>query len=262
MKQLKRLYQAVTCAAIIGGASGGALAKPPVTVILVHGAFADSSSWNAVIPTLQQQGVRVVSAANPLRSLDGDIASVRQLVRATPGSVVLVGHSYGGAVISGAATSQANVKALVYVAAFAPDKGETALELSGRFPGSSLGGALGQPVSTPEGSKDLYIDQAKFHGQFAADVGPAVASLMAATQRPIAEAALTQGAGEPAWKVLPSWHIYGTGDKNIPAAAMSFMAKRAHAKKIVEVPGASHVVMVSHADEVARIILEAAASVR
>lgn len=262
MKQLKRLCRAVTCAAIIGGASGGAMAQLPVTVILVHGAFADSSSWNAVIPTLQQQGLRVVSAANPLRSLDGDVASVRQLVRATPGKVVLVGHSYGGAVISGAATSQANVKALVYVAAFAPDRGETALELSASFPGSTLGGALAQPVSTPEGSKDLYIEQAKFHAQFAADLGPAVASLMAATQRPIAEAALTQSAGEPAWKMLPSWHIYGTGDKNIPAAAMLFMAKRAQAKKIVQVPGASHVVMVSHADKVARLIIEAAKSVR
>lgn len=164
--------------------------------------------------------------------------------------------------ISGAATGEANVKALVYVAAFAPDKGETALELSGRFPGGTLGDALARPVPTLEGSKDLYIEQSKFHAQFAADVGAAAASLMAATQRPIAEAALTQGAGEPAWKRVPSWHIYGTGDKNIPAAAMSFMAKRAHANKIVEVPGASHVVMISHADKVANIILEAAKSVR
>lgn len=259
MKVFTSLFRALSCAAIIGGAGGGAIAQSNVTVILVHGAFADSSSWNAVIPKLQSQGLRVISAANPLRTLEGDVASVRALVRATPGDVVLVGHSYGGAVISGAATGEANVKALVFVAAFTPDRGETALELSGKFPGGTLGSALAAPVPTPEGSKDLYIQPEKFHAQFAADVDAKAANLMAATQRPIAEAALTQGAGAPAWKTVPSWAIYGTGDKNIPAAAMSFMAKRAQAKKVVEVPNASHVLMVSHPDKVTSLIVEAAA---
>lgn len=262
MKVLTSLYRALSCAAIIGGSGGGAMAQTDLTVILVHGAFADSSSWNAVIPKLQSQGLRVVSAANPLRTLEGDVANVRALVRATPGNVVLVGHSYGGAVISGAATGEPNVKALVYVAAFTPDRGETALELSGKFPGGTLGSAMASPVPTPEGSKDLYIQQDKFHAQFAADIDAKDAKLMAATQRPIAEAALTQGAGEPAWKTVPSWAIYGTGDKNIPAAAMSFMAKRAQARKIVEVPNASHVVMVSHPDKVASLIAEAAVSIQ
>jgi len=254
--------RAVLATALFAGSLQASAAQDPTTVILVHGAFADSSSWNAVIPKLQQQGLRVVSAANPLRTLSGDADALRQLVRATPGKVVLVGHSYGGAVISGAATDEKNVKALVYVAAFVPEQGETALGLSGKFPGGTLGSALAAPVPTPEGSKDLYIQQDKFHAQFAADVSAQAAAAMAATQRPIAEAALTQEAGAPAWKNIPSWAIYGTGDKNIPAAAMSFMAKRASAKKIVEVSGASHVVMVSHPEKVANVIVEAARSVR
>lgn len=248
-------------------AAGSALAAPaaavePTTVVLVHGAFADSSSWAGVIPRLQAQGLRVVAAANPLRTLEGDAASVGQLVGSIPGNVVLVGHSYGGAVITSAAQGHANVKALVYVSAFAPDKGETALGLSGKFPGSTLGDALAQPVATPEGSKDLYIQPAKFHQQFAADVPAKAANLMAITQRPIAEAALTQAAGEPAWKTVPSWAIYGTADKNIPAEAMGFMAKRAGAKEVVEVKGASHVVMVSHPDLVSKLIVDAAKSIK
>lgn len=262
MKLIQRLAASLIAPLFIAGIASSTHAGEQPTVVLVHGAFADSNSWNAVIPKLQQRGLRVVSAANHLRTLEGDAASVRTVLRATPGNVVLVGHSYGGAVISGAATGEANVKALVYVAAFVPDQGETALALSGKFPGGTLGSALAQPVPTPEGSKDLYIQSDKFHAQFAADVKPSVAALMAATQRPIAEAALTQGAGEPAWKTVPSWAIYGTADKNIPAAAMSFMAKRAQARKIVEVPGASHVVMVSHPNKVVDLIVEAVNSVR
>ena len=262
MKNPLRPLRAVLATALLAGSVQLVAAQEPTTVILVHGAFADSSSWNAVIPKLQQKGLRVVSAANPLRTLSGDADAVRQLVRSTPGKVVLVGHSYGGAVISGAATGESNVKALVYVAAFVPDQGETALGLSGKFPGGTLGSALAAPVPTPEGSKDLYIQQDKFHAQFAADVSKQAAAAMAATQRPIAEAALTQEAGAPAWKSIPSWAIYGTADKNIPAAAMSFMAKRASAKKVVEVSGASHVVMVSHPEKVANMIVEAAQTAR
>jgi pimeloyl-ACP methyl ester carboxylesterase len=145
-----------------------------------------------------------------------------------------------------------------YVAAFVPDVGETALALAGKFPGGTLGEALDQPVMLSDGGKDLYIQQAKFHQQFAADVSKAAATLMAATQRPIAEAALTQASGAPAWKDVPSWSIYGTADKNIPPPAMRFMSDRAGAKKVVEVKEASHVVMVSHPDKVAALIVEAA----
>ena len=232
-------------------------AEPP-TVVLVHGAFADSTGWNGVIPKLHAKGLRVVSVANPLRSLLGDAEYLGRLVEAVPGPVVLVGHSYGGAVITNAATGRKNVKALVYVGAFVPDAGETALALAGKFPGGTLGEALAPPVMLGDGGKDLYIDQAKFHQQFAADVPAATATLMAATQRPIAEAALTQPSGAPAWKNVPSWSIYGTADKNIPPAAMRFMSERAGARKVIEVKDASHVVMVSHPDKVAALIVEAA----
>jgi pimeloyl-ACP methyl ester carboxylesterase len=262
MNVIKALTSSLVASLGVIGVAQSAPAGEKPTVVLVHGAFADSSSWSGVIPKLQKRGFRVVSAANHLRTLEGDAASVRNLVRATPGNVVLVGHSYGGAVISGAATGEPNVKALVYVAAFVPDQGETALALSSKFPGGTLGDALAEPVPTPDGSKDLYIQPDKFHAQFAADVNASAAALMAATQRPIAEAALTQGAGTPAWKTVPSWAIYGTADKNIPAAAMSFMAKRAEARKIVEVKGASHVVMVSHPDKVVDLIVEAANAVQ
>jgi pimeloyl-ACP methyl ester carboxylesterase len=231
---------------------------PAATVVLVHGAFADSTSWHGVVPRLQASGLRVVSVANPLRTLRGDADYLGQLVDSMAGPVVLVGHSYGGAVITNAATGRKNVKALVYVAAFVPDAGETALELAGRFPGGTLGEALDQPVMLGDGGKDLYIQQTRFHEQFAADVPKAAAALMAATQRPIAEAALTQASGEPAWKHIPSWSIYGTADRNIPPAAMRFMSERAGARKVVEVQDASHVVMVSHAVEVAELIVAAA----
>lgn len=252
------LLGAIAMAAAVAQDGGASSPAAATTVILVHGAFADSSSWNGVVPRLQAQGLRVVAVANPLRSLRGDADYLGQLVDSVPGQVVLVGHSYGGAVITNAATGRKNVKALVYVAAFVPDAGETALALAGKFPGGTLGEALDQPVTLADGGKDLYIQQARFHQQFAADVPEADATLMAATQRPIAEAALTQASGAPAWKNVPAWSIYGTADKNIPAAAMRFMSERAGARKVVEVEGASHVVMVSHPDKVAALIVEAA----
>ena len=156
------------------------------------------------------------------------------------------------------AVGQANVKGLVYVAAFAPDVGETAIGLTGKFPGSTLGPALAPPVALGSGGKDLYILQARFHDQFAADVPPAEARLMAAGQRPIAEAALSEATTQAAWKIVPSWFIYGDADRNIPPAAMAFMARRAAARQSVVIRGASHVVMVSHAPEVARLIEKAA----
>lgn len=226
------------------------------TVVLVHGAFADSSSWNEVIPDLLAQGYPVIAAANPLRGVATDADYVANIVAAIPGPVILVGHSYGGIVISDAAAGLDNVKALVFVAAFAPEAGENAVQLSGQFPGSTLGPTL-SPLPLPDGGVDLSIKPEEFWSQFAADLPEDQAALMAATQRPVTEAALTEGAGEPAWKSIPSWFVYAELDKNIPAAVEVFMAERAGAVKTVEVQGASHVVMLSQPQAVTELIVEA-----
>jgi pimeloyl-ACP methyl ester carboxylesterase len=228
------------------------------TIVLVHGAFAESSSWNAVAGQLLANGYPVIAAANPLRSVKGDAAYVGKVVESIKGPVVLVGHSYGGSVISAAAVGKNNVKALVYIAGFAPDAGETAAALSAKFPGSTLGAALAPPVTLEDGGEDLYIDQGKFRAQFAADVPAAESKLMAATQRPITKAALNEPAGTPAWRTIPSWFVFGSLDNNIPRTAQAFMAKRAGAKKVVEIDGASHVLMISRPDAVVRLIEEAA----
>ncbi|MBP7242450.1 alpha/beta hydrolase [Amaricoccus sp.] len=241
-------------------ASGAAIAGDKPTIVLVHGAFSESSSWNGVIAELGRDGYHAIAAANPLRGVASDAASVASVVRAIPGEVVLVGHSYGGPVITEAANGQDNIKALVYVAGFAPDTGESSLTLSAQFPGSTLGEAL-TPVALPDGGTDLYIRPEKFHAQFAADVPAGTASLMAATQRPVTEAALTEPSGIPAWKSIPSYVIYGSEDRNIPAAVMAFMAERMQARKAVVIDGASHALMVSHAGEVAALIEEAASDV-
>lgn len=233
------------------------------TVVLVHGAFADSTSWNGVVKKLKQKGYPVVAAANPLRGLTSDAAYLKDLLAGIDGPVVLAGHSYGGSVISNAAHGAENVKALVYIAAFLPEKGESAVELSGKFPGSTLGEALRPvPITLPDGSQgtDLYIDRAKFHDQFAADVPEHTTDLMAVTQRPVTSAALEEGASEPAWKTTPSWVLVATDDLNIPPKAQTFMAERANAHT-VEVR-ASHAVSVSRPDDVTRIIQEAVRSVR
>jgi amidase len=201
---------------------------------------------------------RTVAVANPLRSVANDARTVSDVLAGIAGPVVLVGHSYGGQVISNAARGHATVKSLVYVAAFAPDAGEAAAELAGKFPGGTLGEALAPPVKLADGGVDLYIDQAKFHDQFAHDVPATQAAVMAAGQRPITEAALTEKSGEPAWKSLPSYFVYGDGDKNIPAKALGFMAERAGSKRTVVAKGASHVVMVSQPQVVAELIKEAA----
>ncbi|MBW9118337.1 alpha/beta hydrolase [Rhizobium cauense] len=238
--------------------SGSAIAQPAKpTVVLVHGAFADSSSWNGVTKILQQDGYTVVAAANPLRSVAADAAYVSGVISSIKGPVVLVGHSYGGQVISTAANGRDNVKSLVFVAAFAPEAGEAAADLAGKFPGGTLGQALAAPVKLADGGIDLSIDQSKFHEQFAHDVSADEAALMAVSQRPITQAALTEKSGDPAWKALPSYFIYGDGDKNIPAKALGFMAERAGSKHTVVVKGASHVVMVSQPEAVADLIEEA-----
>ncbi|KQS76391.1 alpha/beta hydrolase [Rhizobium sp. Leaf383] len=258
------MYRSINAAIIMAGLVAVA---PPVhaaeskpTVVLVHGAFADASSWGGVITQLEKDGYRVVAIANPLRGVRTDAEYVGRVVANVEGPVVMVGHSYGGFVINEAASTDGKVKALVFVAAFAPEEGETAAQLSGRFPGSTLAGTLGDAIALEDGRKDLYIRQEAFHDQFAADVDADEAEVMAVTQRPITDAALGEPSTRAAWKTIPSWFVYGDADRNIPAAALSFMAERARSRQSVVVKGASHVVMVSNPAVVTKVIEEAAAA--
>ncbi|MRH92156.1 alpha/beta fold hydrolase [Nocardia sp. SYP-A9097] len=229
------------------------------TVVLVHGAFAESASWSGVVERLRVHPLDVVAVANPLRSLAGDAAYLRDVLAGISGPVVLVGHSYGGMVITEAATGSDNkVAALVYVCAFAPEQNESALELSTKFPGSTLGEALSAyPVTS--GGNEFTIRPDAFHHQFAADVSHGEAVVMSATQRPVTEIALTTGLPTdiPAWKSIPSWFVFSDADLNIPVALHRFMADRAGAKATREVPGASHALSVSQPDAVTASILDA-----
>jgi pimeloyl-ACP methyl ester carboxylesterase len=229
------------------------------TIILVHGAFAESSSWDGVIDPLLESGHPVIAAANPLRGLATDAASVADVVRTVDGPVVLVAHSYGGAVISNVPADAGEIVGLVYVCGFAPEPGDTCFALAGRFPGSTLGDAV-RPVPRTDGTTDLYITTERFHDQFCADVPAAQAARMAATQRPATQEALTEPSGErPLWREVPSRFLIGTEDRNIPAALQRFMAERAGARNTIEVPGASHAISVSQPKLTADLILEAAA---
>ncbi len=214
-----------------------------------------------MVTRLKHAGYPVVAPANPLRGLASDSAYIHSFLESVQGPVVLVGHSYGGSVISEAAADSPNVKALVYIAAFAPDKGESLGQLSDKFPGGTLGETL-NPVSFPlpggGTGTDLYIKADKFRAQFAADVPKTVAEQMAATQRPLAASAFDEKAVNAAWHTIPSWDLVTTQDKNITLAAQRFMAERAHAHT-VEIK-ASHAVSVSRPDAVTRIIEQAARS--
>lgn len=230
------------------------------TIVLVHGAFADSASWEGVTRILLADGYPVIAAANPLRSVSIDAGYVNTVLNSIQGPIVLVAHSYGGMVISNAVEGNTNVQALVYVDAFAPDAGESAFTLSTLYPGSVLGPAL-LPVPLPDGTADLYIQQDKVPTVFAPDIPEGDAQWMAATQRPVTDAALNEASGEPAWKTIPSWFIYGERDLVIPPELIAFMAKRADAMETIVIPGASHVAMISHPDEVANVIVQAAREV-
>jgi pimeloyl-ACP methyl ester carboxylesterase len=229
------------------------------TIVLVHGAFAESASWNRVIDPIIDAGHPVIAVANPLRGLAADAAAVSDVVRAIDGPVVLVGHSYGGSVITNVDPDAGEIAGLVYVAGFAPEAGETCLSLSSMFPGSTLGDTL-QPTPRADGTTDLTIAPDRFHAQFCADVPAPEAARMAATQRPVTQEALLEPSGDrPLWKELPSWFVFGELDRNIPAEAERFMALRARAERTIDVPGGSHALSVSRPDAVIHPILEAAA---
>jgi pimeloyl-ACP methyl ester carboxylesterase len=234
-------------------------ASGPLTVVLVHGAFADASGWNGVIERLQTAGVPATAPPNPLRGVAHDAAYMASLLNQIPGPVLAVGHSYGGAVITNAATKAKNVVGLVYVAGFAPDEGETGLELEGNSRDSILLTAL-LPFQYPTGqgtetAVEFAINPANFHEAFAADLPMEQTALMAATQRPIAELAFSEKFGPPAWKSLPSWAVVSTGDKTIGTDVVRFMAERAGAT-ITEIEG-SHAIMVSQPQAVTDVILTA-----
>jgi pimeloyl-ACP methyl ester carboxylesterase len=227
------------------------------TVVLVHGAFADGSSWNDVIERLQAEGIQVTAPANPLRGISIDSAYIGSLLDQIPGPVIAVGHSYGGAVITNAATNVDNVVGLVYVAAFAPDEGERLAEIEDDSKDSVLNTAL-MPLQYPTGqgtetAVEFAIDPAKFHDAFAADLPAEQTAVMAATQRPIAELAFSTPTGVPAWKNLPSWAVVASGDKAAGADVVRSMAQRAGAT-ITEVEG-SHVIMISQPQVVTDVIL-------
>jgi pimeloyl-ACP methyl ester carboxylesterase len=235
----------------------------PLTVVLVHGAFADSSSWTGVIERLQAAGVRVTAPANPLRGIAVDSAYLASVFDQIPGPVLAVGHSYGGAVISNAASTAQNVVGLVYVAAFAPDEGERLGDVAPTSKDSVLNSAL-VPLRYPAGpggerAVEFAIDPARLHDVFAADLPAQLAAVLAATQRPVAELAFSEPNGRPAWKTSPAWAVVATGDKAAGSDLVRSMAERAGAT-ITEVAG-SHVVMLSQPQAVTDVILSAVRAV-
>jgi pimeloyl-ACP methyl ester carboxylesterase len=227
------------------------------TVVLVHGAFAESSSWSGVIELLVAEGFPTIAVANPLRGIKSDSEYLRAVLSDISGDIVLVGHSYGGAVISAGGLNNPNIAALVFVGAFAPQAGEKLGELNNKFPGSTLGETL-TLVALPDGGNDVYISQSRYHAQFAADSPASVAAVMASTQRPIVESAFGEIAGEAAWMTVPSWFLFGSEDLNIPVAVHRWMAERAGSRRTVELAGGSHTVGIPRASDVVALIREAA----
>jgi pimeloyl-ACP methyl ester carboxylesterase len=258
---LAALLAAALLLATPGRATSRAVAAKP-TIVLVHGAWADASSWDGEIGRLRADGYAVVAPANPLRSLSGDAAYIASVLKTIKGPIVLVGHSYGGAVITDAATGNSNVKALVYINAFVPAEGESVLQLAAKNPGSQLPTSITEaPYVAGGGEKgvDVYIKPADFRSAFAGDVAPATAAVMAATQRPVTLAALSEKAGAPAWAHIRSWYLIGSQDHAIPPATQTFMAKRAHSR--ITTISASHASLVSHPAAVTKVILTAAHAV-
>jgi pimeloyl-ACP methyl ester carboxylesterase len=232
------------------------------TVVLVHGAFADASSWNGVIKQLQAHGVRVTAPANPLRGVSTDSAYTAALLEQIPGPVVAVAHSYGGAVITNAATKAHNVVGLVYVAAFATEEGERLADATAASKDAILSSGLVQlhyPAANGVLAVEFAVDPGRFHEILAADLPAEEAAVLAVIQRPIAESAFSDPTGPPAWKSVPSWAVVGTGDKAAGTDVTRSMAQRAGAT-ITEVDS-SHLIMVSQPRAVTDVILEAVVAV-
>jgi pimeloyl-ACP methyl ester carboxylesterase len=229
------------------------------TIVLVHGAFAESASWDGVVDRLLAEGYDVVAAANPLRGLAADAQSVSDVVRSIERPVVLVAHSYGGAVMTNVDADAGEIVGLVYVNGFAPERGENCFGLAAMFPGSMLGEASVRPVPRSDGTTDFYVAPDSFPDVFCQDVPAPQAARMAVTQRPATQEALVEPSGErPLWKAVPSWFLIGEEDRIIPAALQHYMAGRAGARRAVELPTASHAAPVSQPDAVVELILEAA----
>lgn len=221
------------------------------SIVLVHGSWADATSWQHVIPLLQQDGYTVTAVQNPLISLPDDIATTKRVIEAQPGPVVAVGHSYGGAVITGAAVDNPQVKALVYIAGWALGPGDSISQLIGKYAPSPLVTAI-----APDTAGFLYIDREKFHEVFAHDVAPVEAQVMAVTQKPAASITFDQSVNSAAWQTIPSWYLLAQEDRAITPELQRFMANRIGAKT-AEIK-ASHVPYISQPKEVANLILEAA----
>jgi pimeloyl-ACP methyl ester carboxylesterase len=236
-------------------------AKP--TIVLIHGAWADGSSWSGVTARLQKAGYTVDVPPNPLRGLASDSAYVASYLKSIQGPIVLAGHSYGGAVITDAATGNANVKALVYVDAYIPDTGDTVLGLTSAKPGTTLDPTKAfnvVPFGSGAGEVDLYIKPSVFRADVAGDESPRTAAILAAEQRPLAASALQEKSTAPAWKTIPSWAVIGTEDMVLPPAEQVFMIHRAHSKTTKV--KAAHLSMVTHPSLVTKIILRAVAATR
>ena len=225
---------------------------PKSSVVLVHGEWADGSSWSKVIPLLQKNGLHVTAVQLPLTSLADDVAATRHIIALQEGSTVLAGHSYGGSVITEAGTNAPNVVGLVYVSAFAPDEGESLGDLYSRS------GTLGVTHVRPDNEGFLWIDPEAFGEAFAQDVDPLQARIMAVVQKPIAARIFSDKVTRPAWELKPSWYLLSEIDRMIPAETQRFMSKRMGAA-VVSVP-ASHWSMVSHPDKVAKLISDAASA--
>jgi pimeloyl-ACP methyl ester carboxylesterase len=251
-KPLSLLLLAVSVIALSASSAAAQTTKP--TIVLVHGGWADASSWNPVAARLQHDGYTVIAPPNPLRGVKPDSEYLKSVLSSVSGPIVLVSHSYGGFLTTDAATGDPNVKALVYIAAFAPQEGESLGEVEARNPGSEVGGA--NLILRPyPGGVDVYINPVDFHRVFCADLPASQAALMAAGQRPIAAAALAEPSSTPAWKTIPTWYMVASQDHAIPPATERFMAKRAHAVT-VEVKS-SHVAMLSHPEATTKLVLSA-----
>jgi pimeloyl-ACP methyl ester carboxylesterase len=233
---------------------------PKPTIVLVHGAWGDSSSWDGVVSRLQRDGYTVDVPPNPLLGLTYDSAFIRDFLHTISGPIILVGHSYGGAVITNAATGDKQVKALVYVDAFAPAQGQTIGQLTAAEPGSCVlnpANVITQPYpGGPKGAVYVYIKQSVFGSCMANGLPAGEADVLAAVQRPLTSLALTQKSGIPAWETIPSWAVVGTADHAIPPAELLTMARQAGAH-ITMAPGAPHLAMVSDPGLVANVILAA-----